>query len=99
MAGRPVRLEAVSSPLDEVDVDGLGALLAGLGLVGDLGALGERAVPIGVDRRVVDEEVLAGLVGRDGPKALLIAEPLHGSGGHVWRSSGCRVLRTRRKPS
>src|SRR5690349_13278800 len=75
MAGRPFRLEAVASPLDEVDVDGLGSLLAGLSLVGDLGALGERAIPIGVDRRVVDEEVLAGLVGRDEPKALLIAEP------------------------
>src|SRR4051794_38993181 len=89
MAGRPSCLEAVASPLDEADVDGLGALHAGLGLVGDLGTFGERAVPVGVDGRVVNEEVLAGLVGRDEPEAFLVAEPLHSSGSHVWRSSGC----------
>src|SRR4051794_28189645 len=96
MAGRPSCFEAVAAPLDEVDVDGLGTLLAGLGLVGDLGPFGERAVPAGVDGGVVNEEVLAGLVGRDEPEALLVTEPLHSSGSHVWRSSGCHVLRTRR---
>src|SRR5215216_8126066 len=65
------------------DVDGLGALVAGLGVVGDLRALGQRLEAVGVDAGVVDEQVLATLVGRDEAEALVVVEPLHGSGRHV----------------
>src|SRR5437870_4200771 len=71
--------------LDERDVDGLRALVAVLGVVGDPRALGEGAEAVGVDARVVDEEVLAALVRRDEAEALLVAEPLHGSGSHMSR--------------
>src|SRR4051812_6911965 len=64
------------------NVDGLGAFVAGLGVEGDLRALGERVVAVTDDAGVVDEEVLAGLVGSDEPEPLLVAEPLHGSACH-----------------
>src|SRR5829696_4939414 len=69
-------------PLDGGDVDRLRALVALLLLVGHLRALGERAVPVGVDAGVMDEEVAAALVRGDEAEALLVAEPLHGSGRH-----------------
>jgi hypothetical protein len=34
------------------------------------------------DARVMDEQVLAGLVARDEAEPLVVAEPLHGSGWH-----------------
>src|SRR5690348_6474670 len=74
-----------SSPrcLDELDVYGLGSLVAGLGVIGDLRTLGERLVAVADDAGVVHEEILARIVGRDEAEALLVAEPLHGSGCHV----------------
>ena len=80
--------------LERADVDRLGALVASLGVVGDPRALGERAIPVADDSGMVDEEVLPSLVGRDEAKALLVAEPLHGSGCHRYLH-GC-VLRSRR---
>src|SRR3954463_12994427 len=71
--------------LDGRDVDGLRALVAVLGVVGDPRALCEGAEPVRVDARVVDEEVLAALVRSDEAEALLVAEPLHGSGCHISR--------------
>src|SRR5436190_17575560 len=77
--------------LDRRDVDGLGAFVAGLGVEGDLRALGERVVAVADDPGVVDEEVLARLIGGDKPEPLVVAEPLHGSAWHCcppW-SSAC----------
>jgi uncharacterized protein (DUF302 family) len=71
-----------SSDLDRLNVDGLGALVAGLGVVRHLCALGKRAVAVRDDRSVMNEQVLRVVVGRDEAKALLVAEPLHGSSSH-----------------
>src|SRR3954465_3444597 len=68
--------------LERRDVDGLGALVPGLGVEGDLRALGERLEAAAVDAGVVDEEILAALVRRDEAEALVVVEPLHGSGRH-----------------
>src|SRR5215213_5660282 len=78
------------------DVDGLGALVPGLGVIADACALGQRLVAVTADAAVMDEEVLAGLVGRDEPEPLVIAEPLHGSCSHVMYLHGVCALRTRR---
>src|SRR3954449_6054578 len=80
---------------DGPDVDRLRALVTGLRLVLHARALGERAVAIGLDAGVVDEEVLAALVGRDEAKALLVAEPLDGTCCHVFLhgDSSCCVCR------
>src|SRR3954468_12382165 len=79
---------------DDPDVDCLRTLVAGLRLVLHARALGERAVAIGLDAGVVDEEVLAALVGRDEAKALLVAEPLDGTCCHVFlHGSSCCVCR------
>src|SRR3954470_10167579 len=87
---RPARWRAPSQScretaglLDLLDVDGLGALVAHLLFVGDLRSFGEGAIPVADDARVVDEEVSAALIGRDEAEALVVAEPLHGSGGHM----------------
>src|SRR3954454_17334790 len=81
----PRRKAAVKQPgvLDLLDVDGLGALVAHLLLVGDLRALGEAPIAVADDARVVDEQVPAALIGRDEAESLVVAEPLHGSGGHA----------------
>jgi hypothetical protein len=63
------------------------AALGLLHLVLDLRALGERLEAAAGDRGMVDEHVLALIVGRDEAKALLVAEPLHGSSSHR-RTSG-----------
>src|SRR3954470_8097584 len=68
--------------LERGDVDGLGALVADLGVVGHLRALSQRLEAVGVDAGVVDEEVLAALVRGDEAEALVVVEPLHGSGSH-----------------
>jgi hypothetical protein len=47
--------------LELADVDRLRALVAGLLLVGDARALGQRAIAVRVDARVMDEEVAAAL--------------------------------------
>src|SRR3954447_2820409 len=84
--------------LDRLDVDGLRPLVAGLRLIGDAGALGQGAKAARLDRAVVDEEVLASLVRCDEAEALLVAEPLDGSGRHVATGPprGVDALRTRR---
>src|SRR5919202_2533182 len=81
--------------LERGDVDGLRALFTGLGIEGHLRALGQRLEAVGVDAGVVDEEVLTALVRGDEAEALVVVEPLHGSGCHVIPPRLC-ALRTRR---
>src|SRR6476619_699366 len=69
--------------LERRDVRGARALRALLGLIRDLGALCEGLEALAGDGAVVDEEVLGPLVGRDEAEALVVAEPLDGSGSHV----------------
>src|SRR3954453_24030769 len=83
--------------LERGDVDGLRPLVAGLGVIGDLRALGQRLEAVRVDAGVVDEQVLATLVRRDEAQALVAVEPLDGSGCHVIPPRLC-ALRTRRLP-
>src|SRR5271167_1711737 len=68
--------------LDQLNVRGLGSLVAGLGVVGDLRPVGERAVALTDDRAVMDEQVLGLVIGRDEAKSLVVAEPLDGSSSH-----------------
>src|SRR3712207_4827670 len=82
-AGSPARRVACErSCLERRDADGLGALVPGLRLELHARALCERTEAVALDRAVMDEEVLAALVGRDEPEALVVVEPLDGSGGH-----------------
>src|SRR4051794_26991184 len=71
-----------AASLQRGDVNGLRALVAGLGVVGHLRALGQRLEAAGVDAGVVDEEVLTALVRGNEAEALVVVEPLHGSGSH-----------------
>src|SRR5262249_2004638 len=73
-------------------VDGLRALVALLGVVGDLCALLQRAVALAVDAGVMDEQVLLAIVGGDETEPLVVAEPLHCAGRHIWSSSTCVLL-------
>src|SRR5690242_16685086 len=73
MAPRTPRAARPLLQLD--DVDRLGALWRGLFLVGDLDALGQGAVTVGGDARVMDKQVATAVIGRDEPEALLVAEP------------------------
>src|SRR3954452_12039926 len=90
--------EAMGGPaadsLDLGDVDRGRALGALLRLVRHLRALCEGLEALGVDARVVDEEVLASVVRRDEAEALVIAEPLDGSGCHVVFLHGSCASRT-----
>src|ERR671926_1008470 len=72
-----------SGRLERRDVRGARALRAGLGVIGDLGALREGLEALARDRAVMDEQVLGALVGRDEAEALVVAEPLDGSSSHV----------------
>src|SRR3954453_6580156 len=74
-AFRKLRFDA----LELYDVRGGRALLALLLVVADLRALGERLEAATLDRAVMDEEVLALVIGRDEAKALVVVEPLDGS--------------------
>ena len=56
--------------------------------------LAERLVAVADDAAVMDEEVLAGLVGGDEAEALLVAEPLHGTGCHAFVLRCVSVLRS-----
>src|SRR5690349_14682309 len=85
MPVRPLSGEPVGG-LERLYVDRLGALVAGLLVVGDLCSLAERLETLAGDAAVMDEEVLAGLVRGDEAEALVVVEPLHGSCCHV--SSG-----------
>src|SRR5215207_8383190 len=82
MAGRSA-LRGSRVGLEGLDVRRVRALGALLGVVGDLGALGERLEAAALDGGVVDEQVLALVVRGDEAEALLVAEPLHGSGCHL----------------
>src|SRR5215211_4311669 len=64
------------------DVRRLRALLALLDVERDALAFIERAVPAGLDGRVVDEDVRAATIGGGEAKTLLGVEPLHCSFGH-----------------
>src|SRR6266496_1607427 len=79
-SGTPRSTRAVGS--DGAHVGGSRALGALLLVVLDLRALGERFEAAAGDRGVVHEQVVALVVGRDEAKALVVAEPLHGSSGH-----------------
>src|SRR5918997_2560590 len=68
---------------DRANVHRLRPLVAGLLLVLDLRVLGERLEALSVDARVVDEEVTVAVVRRYESVALLVVEPLDGSGRHV----------------
>src|SRR4029078_2190577 len=46
-----------------------------------------------LDRGVVNEEILAGVIGSDEPEALVVVEPLDGSCCHLAAPSGVRALR------
>src|SRR3954471_11637817 len=91
----PLPQSLLGLALDRADVDGLRSLVAGLGLVLHARALGERAVALGFDAAVVDEENLAAFIGRDEAEALLVAEPLNGALCHVFppRRLACCVCR------
>src|SRR4051794_39318643 len=67
---------------DGAHVGGARALGALLDLVLDLSALRERLKAAAGDRGVMHEHVLARIVGRDEPVALVVAEPFHDSRGH-----------------
>lgn len=64
--------------VDASDVDGLGLVVVSGG-DGELNAvaLEEGAVAVGSDGGLVDEEILAAVVGLDEAEALAIVEPLH----------------------
>src|SRR6187455_3243121 len=77
-----MRVTGLWRGLDRLDVDGLGALVALLGVIVHLGALSERTVTVAHDRLVMHEQIGARLIRGDEAKALLVAEPLHGSCSH-----------------
>src|SRR3990172_3346970 len=95
-------LEAMTPPFrgsDGPDVRRLGAFLTLAGLELDPRAFLQRLEALAEDVRVVDEEVLAALVGRDEPVPLRVVEPLHDSGCHVITSLTCheRVREARQR--
>src|SRR5690606_27557470 len=56
-------------------------------------ALGERLEAAALDRRMMDEQILAAVLGGDEAEALLIVEPLHGAGGaHATPLPRCAVF-------
>jgi len=82
---------AVAAPLESGDVRRRGALGPFLGVETDLRALGERLEAAALDRAVMYEQVLAGIIGRDETEALVVVEPLHGSCCHVSPSGVCAL--------
>src|SRR5918992_1355550 len=68
---------------DGADVVRLRALLALAGFEANPLALLQRLVPSPGDGRVVDEDVLAAVVGGNEAEALLAVEPLHGAVRHI----------------
>src|SRR5689334_9084955 len=65
------------------DRRGLGPLLALPRLKAHLGAFGQALVAGAADLAVMDEQVLAALVGLNEPVSLGVVEPLHSSGCHL----------------
>src|SRR4029079_8571789 len=82
-------LGTAGSASDGANVHRLRTLVAGLLLVLDLGVLGERLEPLTVDSRVVDEQVTVSVVRSDEAVALLVVEPLDGSGRHEFPLPAC----------
>src|SRR5438067_8415815 len=84
-AAGPVRSRSRHPRLlaDEHDALRLGAFRALRGLELHLRVLGERLVALADDRAVMDEQILAALIGDDEAVPLLVVEPLHGSGCHI----------------
>src|SRR5207237_497199 len=69
--------------LERLDVRGGRAFGTLLRVVAHLRALGKRLEAVALDCTVVYEQVLAGVIRCDETKALVVAEPLHSSCGHV----------------
>jgi hypothetical protein len=84
--------------LDLPDVHRLRPLVAGLLVIGDLAVLLERLEAISLNAGKVDEEVAIALIRSDEAEALLVVEPLHGTGRHLAPSSfvhwSCQRKRT-----
>src|SRR6185295_8395142 len=76
-------------------VDSSRALIAGLCLIGDLGTFLKRAEAVAGDRALMDKEVFRAIIRGDEAETLFVAEPLHGSTGHMHYSS-TYVRRTQR---
>ncbi len=70
---------------DEVNVRRLRPLLALRHLELDLRPFGQRLEAAPGDLRVMDEQILAAIIWRDEAVALVVAEPLDGSGCHEKR--------------
>src|SRR5271154_744249 len=84
---RALETGSMSLDSDRLDVSGLGALLALLRVVGDLGPLLQRAIALAVDARVMHEQVLVAVVGGNETEPLVVAEPLYGASWHGADSS------------
>src|SRR4051812_43208142 len=69
------------------DVEGLRTLVAAADLEVHLRAFLQRAEAVAVDVTVVDEEILAPVLRCDEAEALVVVEPLDGSGCHVITST------------
>src|SRR2546425_109385 len=81
---------------DDADGACLRSLRTLLNFVLHFRPFGEALVPLATDRAVVDEDVLATVVLRDEAVALVVAEPLHGSGCHIYPPLDC-VTNVQRK--
>src|SRR5690606_11660005 len=57
----------------------------------------QRAEAIGVDRGIVDEHVVAAVLGRDEAEALGVVEPLHGTESHAQPLGRLKVYGVRRQ--
>src|SRR3954465_4201480 len=79
--------------LEHLNVRSCRALGTLLRLVAHLGALAERLEAAALDRAVVNEEVLAAVVGRNESKALVVTKPLHSSCRHLGSPSGVCAMR------
>src|SRR5436190_16712511 len=76
---------------DRLHVRGGGALGALLGVVAHLRAVSQRLEAAALDRAVMHEQILAGVIGCDEPEALVVVEPLHGSCCHLDSLRGCAL--------
>src|SRR5215207_703828 len=70
--------------LDGGNVIRLHTLLALGSLVGDLGTLLKTPEAVACYTTVVNKEIITALVGGDEAVALIVAEPLYRSLGHIW---------------
>src|SRR5215216_3356349 len=82
-------LGTIGGASDEAHIHRLRSLIARLLLVLHLGVLRERLEALAIDAGVVDEQVAVSIVRSDEAIALLVVEPLHGSGRHVLPLPAC----------